>query len=29
MCRSASAASWKKEAVPVTNDIPTVFAIGL
>jgi len=26
--RSASVAGWKKEAVPVGNDIPAVFAIG-
>ncbi|MCG2595256.1 SAM-dependent methyltransferase [Ramlibacter sp. XY19] len=29
MCRSASAASWKKETVPVTNDVPAVFAVGM
>jgi 16S rRNA (cytidine1402-2'-O)-methyltransferase len=29
MCRSATAAAWKKEGVPVTNDVPTVFAIGM
>jgi len=27
-CRSAEAAAWKKEAPPVTNDTPAVFAIG-
>jgi 16S rRNA (cytidine1402-2'-O)-methyltransferase len=27
-CRSASVAAWKKEAVPVTNDRPAVFALG-
>ena len=29
MCRSASAASWKQGEVPVNNDTPTVFAIGM
>lgn len=27
-CRSATVGAWKKEAVPVTNDVPAVFAIG-
>lgn len=27
-CRSASAAEWKKQAAPVGNDVPAVFAIG-
>ena len=27
-CRSASVAVWKKEAAPVGNDLPAVFAIG-
>jgi 16S rRNA (cytidine1402-2'-O)-methyltransferase len=27
-CRSASVGAWKKEAVPVVNDRPAVFAIG-
>lgn len=27
-CRTASVAAWKKEAVPVANDVPAVFAIG-
>lgn len=28
-CRSASVAAWKKEAAPVSNDVPAVFAIGV
>ena len=28
-CRSATTASWKPQACPVSNDIPTVFAIGM
>jgi 16S rRNA (cytidine1402-2'-O)-methyltransferase len=28
-CRCASAAAWKKEAAPVANDVPAVFAIGV
>ncbi|HEX7891585.1 MAG TPA: SAM-dependent methyltransferase [Ramlibacter sp.] len=28
-CRSASVAAWKKEAAPVANDVPAVFAIGV
>jgi len=27
-CRTATVATWKKEGVPVTNDLPAVFAIG-
>ncbi|NNU42179.1 SAM-dependent methyltransferase [Ramlibacter montanisoli] len=27
-CRCASVAGWKKEGVPVANDVPAVFAIG-
>jgi 16S rRNA (cytidine1402-2'-O)-methyltransferase len=27
-CRSASVAAWKKEAAPVGNELPAVFAIG-
>jgi len=27
-CRSASVSAWKKEAAPVANDRPAVFAIG-
>ena len=27
-CRCASAAAWKKEAAPIANDVPAVFAIG-
>ena len=28
-CRSATASSWKQQACPVSNDTPTVFAIGM
>ena len=28
-CRGASVAAWKKEAAPVSNDVPAVFAIGM
>lgn len=28
-CRSASVGAWKKEAAPVGNDVPAVFAIGV
>ncbi|MBC5781965.1 SAM-dependent methyltransferase [Ramlibacter sp. USB13] len=28
-CRCATAAAWKQQAAPVTNDLPAVFAIGL
>lgn len=27
-CRTATVAGWKKEAAPVANDLPAVFAIG-
>lgn len=27
-CRTASAAEWKQQAVPVTGDLPAVFAFG-
>jgi 16S rRNA (cytidine1402-2'-O)-methyltransferase len=27
-CRTAAAASWKQQPVPITNDVPAVFAIG-
>ena len=28
VCRSATVAEWKKQAAPVGNDVPAVFAIG-
>jgi 16S rRNA (cytidine1402-2'-O)-methyltransferase len=28
-CRSASVAAWKQQPVPVSNDVPAVFAIGV
>ena len=28
-CRSASAAAWKQQPLPVVNDLPAVFAIGV
>jgi len=28
-CRSASVAAWQRQPVPVTGDLPAVFAIGL
>jgi 16S rRNA (cytidine1402-2'-O)-methyltransferase len=27
-CRSALVSEWKKQAEPVTNDVPAVFALG-
>jgi 16S rRNA (cytidine1402-2'-O)-methyltransferase len=27
-CRTATVAAWRKETVPVANDVPAVFAIG-
>ncbi len=28
VCRSAGVAEWKKQAAPVANDVPAVFALG-